>query len=257
MSKVCFIINGIESQHFKEKNEQSFRKSDVEEVIETIKVMIERQQDDEIRALYSSGPYRLADAYKHFEKDSVKWHSLSQEQRLKHVKKFHACHPTPEKLYQKPKMSGRKPSDRKRNRKPEPEVYIENGLPKTAKIDHSLRINDPNEQNKPFYHLYLRFLVPRLVQVCQGKCGRRLVTADENDYLLIKSFGPSTFMRKGETVTEYGSQYIHFKSDCLKEYARLKHGVTYENFPFEIIEVNVETLKQLSETKKQPYVYME
>ena len=67
-----FYNNSIECQHYLEKKEQSFRKGTVEDVIKTFKSLVERQQDEEVRAIYRSAPYRLSDRYKKFEVDSVK-----------------------------------------------------------------------------------------------------------------------------------------------------------------------------------------
>ena len=75
-SKKC---NSIECQHYLEKKEQSSRKGTVEDVIKTFKSLVERQQDEEVRAIYRSGPYRLSDRYKKFEVYSVKWHSIDPE----------------------------------------------------------------------------------------------------------------------------------------------------------------------------------
>ena len=57
----------------------------MEDVIKTFKSLVDRQQDDEVRAIYRSGPYRLNDRYKKFGVDSAKWHSTDPEARIKHV----------------------------------------------------------------------------------------------------------------------------------------------------------------------------
>ena len=80
-----FYNNSIECQHYLQKKEQSFIKETLEDVIKTFKSFVERQQDGEMRASYRSGPYRLSDRYKTFEVDSVKWHSMDPEARMKHV----------------------------------------------------------------------------------------------------------------------------------------------------------------------------
>ena len=61
-----FYNNSIECQHYLEKKEQSFRKGTVEDVIKTFKSLVERQQDEEGRAIYRSGPYRMSDVTKSF-----------------------------------------------------------------------------------------------------------------------------------------------------------------------------------------------
>ena len=69
-----FHNNSIECQHYLEKKEQSFRKGTVEDVIKTFNPLVERQQDEKVRAIYRSGLYRLSHRYKNFEVNSVKWH---------------------------------------------------------------------------------------------------------------------------------------------------------------------------------------
>ena len=69
-------------------------------------------------------------------------------------------------------------------------------------------------------------------------------------YLLVKSFGTSTFMMKRESHFKYGPQYIHFQSDCLKEYTRRKHDISYEVFPFSEITAGATTLQELSNDDK-------
>ena len=61
-----FYNNSIECQHYLEKKEQPFRKGTVEHVIKTFKSLVERQQNEEGRAIYRSGPYRMSDRYKKF-----------------------------------------------------------------------------------------------------------------------------------------------------------------------------------------------
>ena len=78
------------------------------------------------------------------------------------------------------------------------------------------RIEDPNGERPIVYELFFRSMVPRLVQRCQGNCGVKLCTVDEGDYLLVKSYGISTFSVKGETRSKYAPLYIHFKKRVLK-----------------------------------------
>ena len=102
------------------------------------------------------------------------------------------------------KQSGRKPSDRTRKRKPEPEVLIDRLEDREKKPEKKVRIDGPHAKRTVLYELYFRSLVPRLVERCQGNCGVKLKTSDDGDYLLIKSHDPSTYTVKGETRTKYG-----------------------------------------------------
>ena len=47
-----FYNNTIESMHFREKKEQSFKKENVKEVISTLQAIVTLQQSDKIRAIY-------------------------------------------------------------------------------------------------------------------------------------------------------------------------------------------------------------
>ena len=94
-------------------------------------------------------------------------------------------------------------------------------------------------------------MVPRLVNRCQGNCGDKLFPADKEDYLVVKSRGRISFMNKqGEMDSKLCPLYIHFKAECLKEYARRIHDVHYEAFPFSEITFGKDTLARLPEEVK-------
>ena len=69
--------------HFKEKTEQRHKLGSSADVISTLKKIIGREQDDEGRAIYSSGPYKLSNEYNKFSIDNLKWHSMTSEERKK------------------------------------------------------------------------------------------------------------------------------------------------------------------------------
>ena len=114
------------------------------------------------------------------------------------------------------------------------------------------KMEDHFHFRKVIYEPHLRSMVPRKVERCHGNCGVKLEPSDKanNDYLVVKSFGTSTFMVKGESHCKYGPQYVHFQSDCLKEYAHRKHDLSYEDFPFAEIKVVQKTLQALSNDDK-------
>ena len=91
---------------FCEKKEQLFKKGDLSDAVSTMKAIIERQQNEEIMALYGSGPYKLSKEFKRFEKESVVWHSMTEGDRRKHVERFQSYQPTLEDYFMKPKASG-------------------------------------------------------------------------------------------------------------------------------------------------------
>ena len=184
---------------------QSYKKDSLETVISTIQNLVERQKDDEIKAIYGSGSYSLSKQYSKFKIDSVKWHSVAGDYRRKYVKKFRMFKPTLDDDYVKPKKSGKKPSDggKQIRKQQETEVIVD---------CHTKRIliEDLNCEPKIPFELFFWCLVPRLVEKCQGNCGRKLSQSNEEDYFLIKSNGPTMFLVNGEERTKVGPQYVHF-----------------------------------------------
>ena len=129
--------------------------------ISTLKKLVDRQEDDEVRVIYGSGPYRLSAQYAKFQMDCVKWHSLDAEKRRKHVLLFRQHIPTMEQEFKKPQKSWKKANEKPRKRKETPENFIER-----FQKDKRTRIDDPNVQPQVPYVLFFRSLVPRLVQRC-------------------------------------------------------------------------------------------
>ena len=67
----------------------------------------------------------------------------------------------------------------------------------------------------------------------------------------MKSRGRISFVNKhGEMDLKLCPLYIHFKAECLKEYARRIHDVHYEAFPFSEITFGKDTLARLPEEVK-------
>ena len=67
-----YYNNDIESMHVKEKTEQCHKLESSVDVINALKKIIERQQHDEVRAIYGSGPYKLNNEYSKFSIDNLK-----------------------------------------------------------------------------------------------------------------------------------------------------------------------------------------
>ena len=128
--------------------------------------------------------------------------------RMKQVEQFRKYCPKMEDNFQKPASSGRKPHKKKRVRKPQAEIIVDR-----MEVPEKVKIQDPKIARKVVNELHLRSIAPRKVERCQGNCGVKLEPSDEanNDYLVIKSFGKSTFMVKGESHSKYGPQYVHFQ----------------------------------------------
>ena len=145
--------------------------------------------------------------------------------------------------FQNPASSGKMPHEMKKVRKPHAEIIVDR-MEKPEKV----KIQDLNIAWKVVYQLHLRSMIPRKVEKRHCNCGVKLEPSDEarNDHLVVKFFGTSTFMVKGESHSKYGPRYVHFQRDCLKEYTYRKHDLSYEDFPFTEIKVDQKTLKALS-----------
>ena len=130
------------------------------------------------------------------------------------------------------------PSLETRKRKPEPDVLI-----------NRLENKEKRSEKKGAYRRS-KCKKNKVLERCQGNCGNKVKSSDNGDYLLVKSHGPSSYSVKGESRTKYGPPYIHFKNDCSKEYAHLKHDVKYEKFPLSIITIDKLTSELLGEEDK-------
>ena len=97
--------------------EQSYKKGTVADVISTLKKVVDRQEDDEVRGVYRSDPYRLSAKYVKFQIGSVKWHSWDAEKRWKHVLLFQQHISTMEEEFKKPQKSEKKANKKQRKRK--------------------------------------------------------------------------------------------------------------------------------------------
>ena len=76
-----YYNNSIESQQFREKIEQSYKKGTLADVISALKKLVDRQEDEKVRAIYGAGPYHLSAQYTKFQMDSEKWNFLDAEKR--------------------------------------------------------------------------------------------------------------------------------------------------------------------------------
>ena len=92
----------------------------------------------------------------------------------------------------------------------------------------------------------------KLVKKCFGQCVRQITQIDSAaEFMVIKSFGTSRYTNKnGKLQDKSGPQYIHFNEECFLRYADRMHNKSFESFPFNVIKVDAETMKKLSEMEK-------
>ena len=167
---------------------------------------------------------------------------MDPEARMKHVERFWRYRPTLVDQSDKPKSSDRKPSDKKKTRKPDFETVFDRLDKKEMESKKSLTFQDLNALEKILYSLFFHSIVPRLFNRCNGNCEDKLFPAYKED-LVFKSRDHISFMNKqSEMDSQYCPLYIYFKAECLKEYARCIHDVHYEAFPFSEIKFGKEAL---------------
>ena len=141
-----YYQNDVESQHAVEKCIQHYKKEDVLVVINNLQRLSDRQDAEEVRALYGAGNYRLAESYRKFLVKSSEWHNWSEKRRHDHVSKFRKYVPTMSDSFTKPRNSGKKPSDRQSQRTIEPDVIIDRLSTANESIqdsNDSIRFPDP------------------------------------------------------------------------------------------------------------------
>ena len=148
-----FYQNDVESLHHVEKCIQGFKKEDVLQVIRNLKRLSDRQDAEEVRALYGAGSYVLSRQYSKFKVESSRWHSWNEDRRKDHVRKFRDYTPVLSDDFSKPKNSGRKPSNQQRNKSAPPDIIEDrhgnlttlcnNHSSSTESSTNSIRFKDP------------------------------------------------------------------------------------------------------------------
>ena len=116
----------------------------------------------------------------------------------------------------------------------------------------SFTFQDPSTPAKILHELFFCSMKLHLVNRCHGNCGEKLFLADkEEDYFVAKSGGGISFMNKqGEMDSKFCPLNIHFKAECLKEYARRIHHVRYKVLLFLEIMSGKDTYARLPEEVK-------
>ena len=105
---------------------QNFEKKTVKEAIGNIQKLSDRQDSEEVRAIYGAGNYVLSAAYKQYFVPSATWHNWTVERKKDYVIKFRNYKPNVSDNFQKPKNAGRKANYAKRIRtSPNSDIVID------------------------------------------------------------------------------------------------------------------------------------
>ena len=109
-----YFQNDVEFMHFLEKLNQDFKKESIAIAIESLSQIAERQNLEEIRAIFLRGRYVLSQQYKQISVESSVWHSWSEERRMDYIKKFREYIPSISNSFSKPSNSGQQKRNHKR-----------------------------------------------------------------------------------------------------------------------------------------------
>ena len=121
-----YYQNDIEFIHATEKHYQNFKKESIEVALSNIQKIIQREESDEIRALYGASNYCLSPEYQKFQVASHVWHSWSEERKADHLRKFREYVPNISDTFRMPANAGRKPGYQHRDRNTtEPDIVID------------------------------------------------------------------------------------------------------------------------------------
>ena len=101
-----YYQNDIESIHASEKRYQNFKKESIEVALSNIQKIIQREENDKIRALYGSGNYCLSPEYQKLQVASRVWHSWSEERKAEHLIKFREYVPNISDIFRMPANVG-------------------------------------------------------------------------------------------------------------------------------------------------------
>ena len=86
----------------------------------------QREENDEIRALYGARNYCLSPEYWKFQVASHVWHSWSEERKAGHLRKFREYVPNISDIFRVPANAGRKPGYQHRDRNiTEPDIVAD------------------------------------------------------------------------------------------------------------------------------------
>ena len=180
--------------------ELSYKKRTVVDVISTLKKLVDRLEDNEIRAIYGSGSFHLNAQYAKFQMDSVKWHFLDAKKQRYKVSLFWQHIQTMKQEFKNPQKSERKANEKQRKRMETPQMVKESE--RWEKSNNRWSIFFFFFQPQVPYVLFFPSLAPRIVQRWQWNCGINLKLSDNENYLVVKSYGSTTYTVNGDFLVE-------------------------------------------------------
>ena len=195
-----YYQNDIESIHASEKRYQNFKKESIEVALSNIQKIIQRKENDKIRALYGANNYCLSPEYQKFHVASHVRHSWSEERKADHLKTFREYVPNISDTFHMPANAGRKPSYQHRDRNTtEPDIVVDriekstSGNSQHCTTPCTISFRDPRATAEKEFELYHRKHLPKSISKCQGNCGRPIKV---EEVMVVPSYGRITWTDK-------------------------------------------------------------
>ena len=257
---------------------QCFSKKSINEIIKSFESFYNRQDKEELRALYGAGSFSVATEYEKFKLDSAQWHRWLMKKKQDHIKRFRNYKPNLTDAYKKPCNSERKPGAYTKSKRPntEPDIVVDRLTSESLENSNSgelmvtltrassseqwkaatntqeeLRFQDPREKRPKVFDLCLRQNSSSKISKCQDNCDRKIGSLKE--LFIIHPYGNTSWTDK-VTMKErvkYGPQYIHFDEDCLKQYDTSEFYGPGNGFDFSRITVDRDVQNDLNDTAKK------
>ena len=251
------------------------------------KILIEREENEEVLALYGGGRYVLSQDDKNWY--APIWYSWTPERRERHINDFRAA--TLKQTFVKPVNAGWKPGHQLimwqqsepsvifdrimsasttsptlvapvANLSPSPSI-LASASTETATISLSPPITSTFASSQASSSQCISFedshqgretiFEPHLRSELPKKISRCRwncgKTITQSDPLLVRLYGISSWLdqKTGEQRSRHGPLYIHFQDNCLKAYDSKNYYAPNELFNYKQIKLDEETRKNLSD----------
>ena len=182
------------------------RKKFIDVVNEIFQQLSERQENEEVRAIYGANSYSVDTTYKSFR---------DEETKTNHIKKMRNYTSAPSDAFDKPTNAGRKPSSIIRSTKEQPTQVLVDRIqnsqetsgswenirlhiskspatnewrysPSETEKSSNIRFPDPCNDRPKIFELHMKKDLSKSVKRCRGNCGRVI---SNDDTILVKLYG--------------------------------------------------------------------
>ena len=112
----------------------------------------------------------------------------------------------------------------------------------------TISFRDPRATAEKEFELHHRTNVLKSVSKCQGNCGR---PRKVEEVMVVRSYGRITWTEKstGKEKAKFGTMYIQFHENCLKNFSDTFCGPS-QSFDFSKIKIDQKTKENLTEADK-------